>query len=483
MPHLVMRPRPAVGIAILVAAVMLVAGCRVASPPGAVAAKPVGANLPGPRPLSTSAPTSEPTATWTPLPTPTAVPTPLAATAGGSLPAGQAIFSTARDGEAGQELWRLPTGQRELTQVAAGIAAGGWDCAGARPVCAFVGSQGEVMALAPVTASLAVLDQLAPLPLAAGGITATQPITARTPLTASALTMSDDGAGLALATQVDVRLYDLGSRQPLASIPITGTTHLAWSPDSSLLSLVYRTAGGATLALWNPADSQLRVLARMNALDHVAWAPDGKKLAFDARTDAPTPSSQGGQSDVYVLNLETGEIRNLTEIFLRNAGVAANHQVAAWQPTWEADGKTLRYVRGIPGDPDTYQVFRHPLSSRSASVLAPGDAAGVPGLPEVTGGAQAARAVERAGFFFVQVNTGDGEWRDAAPAGFRGLHALAWAPRDPATAFSKDTPAGRDALLLAADQGLLLLDVTNGTVAQLVAACPNCSITRVEWLP
>ncbi len=76
-------------------------------------------------------------------------------------------------------------------------------------------------------------------------------------------------------------------------------------------------------------DGRLRVLAQMEAAGRLAWAPDGSKLAFDARTSPVTPSSQGGQPDVYVLYLRSGEIANLTELFLRNNGVDPASRSAA----------------------------------------------------------------------------------------------------------------------------------------------------------
>ena len=97
------------------------------------------------------------------------------------------------------------------------------------------------------------------------------------------------------------------------------TMAMAWSPDSSLLALAYPAADGlSSVALWNWRDGKMRALAAMQDVGDLAWAPDGAKLAFAGWQEPLTPSSQGSQSDVFVVFLKSGEIANLTEVFLRN---------------------------------------------------------------------------------------------------------------------------------------------------------------------
>jgi hypothetical protein len=240
------------------------------------------------------------------------------------------------------------------------------------------------------------------------------------------------------------------------------------------LALAYPAGDGNAVALWSLADGRLRVLAQMEAAGNLAWAPDGSKLAFDARTSPGTPSSQGGQPDVYVLYLRSGEIANLTELFLRNNGVDPARQIGGWAPQWEADSETVRYVRGVPGQIEEQNVVRHPLRSRTPSVLWPATDEGKMGLVAEPGGPRLARVVLRDGRDVVQVSPVANAWQDATPGAFSDITALAWAP------------AGEDAprlLLLADRQTLWLLDPATGNLSGLAVACPDCEVTNAVWLP
>ena len=214
----------------------------------------------------------------------------------------------------------------------------------------------------------------------------------------------------------------------------------------------------------------------------MAWAPDGAKLAFAGWQEPLTPSSQGSQSDVFVLFLKSGEIANLTEVFLRNNGVPDVQRIAAWAPDWNADSSTVRYLLGVPGQPDQQNIASHPLRSRRLKGLEPVEEAGAAGIVASPDGKLAARVTERDGRQVVQTRNGDGAWVDASPGTFEGLHSLVWAPIE-------IQPDGADAatqsryLLLVSEQTLYVLDVTNGQIGGLAVACPTCSVERAVWLP
>ena len=144
------------------------------------------------------------------------------------------------------------------------------------------------------------------------------------------LALAPSGAALAVAGQDGVKVFDLETQSLEAQAQITGTTEMAWSPDSSLLALAFPAADSAnTLALWNWREGKVRALAVMQDAGDLAWAPDGAKLAFAGRQAPLTPASQGGQSDVFIAFLKSGEIANLTEVFVRNNGLAPGQQIAA----------------------------------------------------------------------------------------------------------------------------------------------------------
>src|SRR5678815_485194 len=65
-------------------------------------------------------------------------------------------------------------------------------------------------------------------------------------------------------------------------------------------------------------------LPGIGAVSHVSWSPDGRNLAFSGQA--------GGISDLYLLDLQAGTIRQLT-----------NDKYADIQPTWSPDGKTIAF--------------------------------------------------------------------------------------------------------------------------------------------
>ncbi len=195
------------------------------------------------------------------------------------------------------------------------------------------------------------------------------------------LALAPNAAALAVASRDSVKVFDLETQSLEAQARITGTMAMAWSPNSSLLALAYPAAdGSSSLALWNWQDGKMRALAAMQDVGDLAWAPDGAKLAFAGWQEPLTPASQGSQSDVFVAFLKSGEIANLTEVFLRNNGVPSAEQIAAWAPEWEADSSTVRYLLGVPGQPDQQSIASHPLRSRRLKGLEPVEEAGAAGI-------------------------------------------------------------------------------------------------------
>ncbi len=505
------------GLLITVLALLLVAlaACSVGAPTG-----PQQAGTPAPGQIAgalnvfaTDTPTWTPTPTLTPTPTstptPLPTPTPVAALSVGSLPAGQVLFSTQRAGEAGEQLWRMSV-EDGLAELRSDLLPGGWRCAaGAQAICAFVTVDQGLFAWQPLTGTTTLLDDLTPVLLAAPtvtisatlemtstvaisptlDVTRTAVISPTTPImptlsvsptlaiSASAalplLAWSPGGEQLAVATQDRVTVYDLAEPALLATLQASGPAEMAWSPDGQQLALVYPAGESNALALWSLADGRLRVLAQMEAAGRLAWAPDGSKLAFDARTNPGTPASQGGQSDIYVLYVRSGEIANLTEVFLRNNRVDPSQQIAGWAPQWEPDGETVRYVRGVPGQVEEQNIVRQPLRSRSPTILWPAADEGKLGMVAEPGGSRLARVAVRDGRDVVQVSLVANAWQDATPGTFADLTTLVWAP-------GGDAPRH---LLLADRQTLLIIDPATGSISGLAVACPDCIVTQAVWLP
>ncbi len=307
------------------------------------------------------------------------------------------------------------------------------------------------------------------------GVSPTAPISVTVAL--PGLAWSPGGERLAVATQDRVSVYDLAEPALLAVLDAGGPAELAWAPDGQRLALAYPASDGNAVALWSLDDGRLRVLAQMEAAGRLAWAQDGSKLAFDARTSPATPASQGALPDVYVLYLRSGEIANLTELFVRNVRLDASQRIGGWAPQWEADSETVRYVRGIPGRIEEQNVVRQALRSRSPTTLWPVADEGKLGMVADLNGPGLARVILRDGRDVVQISPAPRAWQDASPGTFAGITALAWAP-------SGDAEADAPRLLLLADrQTLWLLDPTSGNLSGLAVACPDCRVTQVAWLP
>jgi Tol biopolymer transport system component len=70
-----------------------------------------------------------------------------------------------------------------------------------------------------------------------------------------------------------------------------------------------------------------------------AWSPDGRALAFYM------DSANTLNSDIYVLDLETGSVRNVT-----------GHPANDWEPVWSPDGLTLAFVSSRDGNAEIYTL-------------------------------------------------------------------------------------------------------------------------------
>ena len=95
-----------------------------------------------------------------------------------------------------------------------------------------------------------------------------------------------------------------------------------WSPDGREIAF----CSGWDLAIMNWDGSNCRRLNTGTSLPQDPdWSPDGKKLAFAAEV--------GGLPDIFVLDLERGDVRNLTSLKARDAS-----------PSWSPDGRWIAFA-------------------------------------------------------------------------------------------------------------------------------------------
>jgi Tol biopolymer transport system component len=101
-----------------------------------------------------------------------------------------------------------------------------------------------------------------------------------------------------------------------------------WSPNGRRLAFVSFADGDNQITIWNVLEEEIErsfQVQGVTSMKNPAWSPDGTKLAFTG--------TDGGISDLYVLDLETENVRQLT-----------NDRYADLQPTWSPDGETIAFT-------------------------------------------------------------------------------------------------------------------------------------------
>jgi Tol biopolymer transport system component len=115
----------------------------------------------------------------------------------------------------------------------------------------------------------------------------------------------------------------------------------AWSPDGRKLAFVSRRDGNSEIYVMNADGSGLRNVTRTRSNDlDPAWSPDGRAIAFVREIQkkcAPSPRDtpcNNGETYLYLVNGDGSGLRRLT-----------THRARQFNPSWSADGKTIRYGR------------------------------------------------------------------------------------------------------------------------------------------
>jgi TolB protein len=109
----------------------------------------------------------------------------------------------------------------------------------------------------------------------------------------------------------------------------------AWRPDGREILLTSYRAGRPELWAFRLADRDFRRVGQVpNAMGGV-YSPDGTRIAFAA--------TEGGNSDVWVMNADGTAARKLT-----------NDPALDLSPSWSPDGKRLAFVSDRSGTPQIY---------------------------------------------------------------------------------------------------------------------------------
>ena len=110
----------------------------------------------------------------------------------------------------------------------------------------------------------------------------------------------------------------------------------AWSPDGKRIAFEFTRDGAHASDIYviNIDGSEQR-----NLTDHVyvdatpSWSPDGKKIAFASVRDTESGSLMS-RVEIYVMNADGSELRRLTRDFFEDS-----------YPCWSPDGKKIAFIR------------------------------------------------------------------------------------------------------------------------------------------
>lgn len=109
---------------------------------------------------------------------------------------------------------------------------------------------------------------------------------------------------------------------------------IAWAPKNDFIAYFARTEKHKTLIIQNvvTGDVEQRVaLTTLDSPESPAFSPDGRSVAFSAL--------QGAVTDIHAVNLDTGELTNLTK-----------DAAADYAPAFSPDGRSLIYSQRASGN-------------------------------------------------------------------------------------------------------------------------------------
>ncbi len=115
---------------------------------------------------------------------------------------------------------------------------------------------------------------------------------------------------------------------------------MSWSPTGDRLAYFVRREKSRTLVMQNVLNREIEARYDMRTVDDPESpdiSPDGKKVVFAALQD--------GTSDLFLLDLESREVTNLTKDAFADAG-----------PTWSPDGTYIVYVARISGNEKLFRL-------------------------------------------------------------------------------------------------------------------------------
>ena len=115
---------------------------------------------------------------------------------------------------------------------------------------------------------------------------------------------------------------------------------LSWSATGDRLAYFVRTEKSRSLVLQNVLTRDIERRVEMRTVDDPEspdFSPDGRRVAFAAL--------QNGTGDIFVLDLQTDEVTNLTKDTFADSA-----------PTWAPDGRSIVYIGRISGNEKLFRI-------------------------------------------------------------------------------------------------------------------------------
>ena len=115
---------------------------------------------------------------------------------------------------------------------------------------------------------------------------------------------------------------------------------ISWSPTGDRIAYLVRQEKSRTLIIQDVLTRKIEQRFQLRTVDDPEspdFSPDGKKIAFAAL--------QGGVGDIYTLDLQSGNIENITKDAFGDSG-----------PTWAPDGRSIVYVARVSGNEKLFRV-------------------------------------------------------------------------------------------------------------------------------